>query len=125
MATASSYRVILDSNMLLAPFQLGIDVFKELDRVLDLRYEVFVTDGVIQELRSLSSRDAKGALSMALKLPVIRTEARKVDDALLELASENTIICTNDKILIKKLKSKGLPVIYVRQRKYLVLDGYL
>jgi hypothetical protein len=125
LATASSYRVILDSNFLLAPFRFKIDIFKELDRVLDLRYKVFVTDGVIQELRSLNSREAKGALSMALKLPVIETKATDVDDALLELASGNTIICTNDKILIEKLKSKGLPVIYVRQKKYLVLDGYL
>lgn len=125
MATASSYKVILDSNFLLVPFQFNVDIFKELDRILDVKYEVFVTDGVIQELRSLNSQKARGALSMALKLPVIETKAKGVDDALLGLASGDTIICTNDKILIEKLKSKGLPVIYLRQKKYLVLDGYL
>ncbi len=131
MATESSYRVILDSNFLMIPFQFNVDVFAELDRVLEGRYRVYVTDGVLRELRGIRMRrkSAGAALQLASKLPVIETGGegiRDVDRALINLAQEgNTIICTNDKILIEKLRSKGLPVIYLRQRKYLMLEGYL
>ncbi len=124
MATASSYRVILDTNFLLAPFKLRVDIFAELERILDVKYDLYVTEGVISELKALGTREAKGALSLARGLPRIATEGN-VDEALIALASKDTIICTNDKILIEKLKSKGAPVIYIRQKKHLILDGYL
>jgi hypothetical protein len=125
LATASSYKVILDTNFLLAPFQFRVDIFAELERILDVKYDLHVTDGVISELQGLRTMDAKGALSLVKGLPRIAAEGKDVDEALLALASKNTIICTNDKILIEKLKSKGAPVIYLRQKKHLVLDGYL
>lgn len=124
MATASSYRVILDTNFLLAPFQFQVDIFEELERILDVKYDLYVTEGVISELQGLRTSEAKGALSLSKGLPRIAAEGN-VDEALLALASKNTIICTNDKILIEKLKSKGAPVIYLRQKKHLILDGYL
>jgi hypothetical protein len=124
LATASSYRVILDTNFLLAPFQFQVDIFEELERILDVKYDLYVTEGVISELQGLRTSEAKGALSLAKGLPRIATKGN-VDEALLALASKNTIICTNDKILIEKLKSKGAPVIYLRQKKHLILDGYL
>jgi rRNA-processing protein FCF1 len=125
LATASSYRVILDTNFLLAPFQFRVDIFAEIERILDVKYDLYVTDGVISELRGLMTMDAKGALSLVKELPRIATEGKDVDEALLALASKNTIMCTNDKILIEKLKSKGAPVIYLRQKNHLILDGYL
>jgi hypothetical protein len=127
--TASSYRIILDTNFLLIPFQFKVDIFPELERAIKGSYKVYVTDGVIRELKSLDQRIARAARELASRLPVIETGEdgmKNVDTALLKLALEkNTIICTNDKILIEKLRSKGLPVIYLRQKKYLVLEGYL
>jgi|TARA_B100001971_G_C18230044_1_gene563291 rRNA-processing protein FCF1 len=122
---ASSYRVILDTNFILAPFKLQIDIFTELERILKFKYEVFVTDGVISELKNIKNMNARGALSLLEDIEIIPTTEKYVDDALLNIASKNTIICTNDKILIKKLKKKGSPVIYIRQKKYLELNGYL
>jgi rRNA-processing protein FCF1 len=107
------------------PFQFRVDIFEELERILDVKYDLYVTDGVISELRVLRTSEARGALSLAEGLPRIATKGRDVDEALLALASKNTIICTNDKILIEKLKSKGAPVIYLRQKNHLILDGYL
>jgi len=125
LVMASSYRVILDTNFILAPFKLQIDIFSELERILKFKYEVFVTDGVISELRNIKNMNARGALSLLEDIEIIPTTEKYVDDALLNIASKNTIICTNDKILIKKLKKKGSPVIYIRQKKYLELNGYL
>ncbi|MDI6654296.1 MAG: hypothetical protein QME59_00200 [Candidatus Hydrothermarchaeota archaeon] len=124
MATESLYKVVLDSNFLLLPFQFRIDIFAELDKLLDVRYEVYVTKGVIEELKKIKSRHGKGALSVANKLRVIETEG-SVDEALLKLASKEVIIATNDKFLKEKIEKKGAPVIYLRQRKYLAIDGYI
>ncbi|ADP77244.1 conserved hypothetical protein [Methanothermus fervidus DSM 2088] len=45
-----------------------------------------------------------------------------IDDALLRVAD---ILCTNDKKLRKRAREKGIPVIYLRQKKYLDIDGYI
>ena len=125
MATESFYRVVLDSNFLLLPFQFGVDIFAELDRILDVRYEVCVAKVVIEELKSIKSKYAKGALSIAKKLKVLDLRGERADDVLFELASKNTIICTTDKVLMDRIRKKGVPVIYLRQRKYLAMNGYL
>lgn len=124
MATESYYKVVLDSNFLLLPFQFRIDIFTELDKLLDVRYEVCVTKGVVAELKKIKSRHARAALSIANKLPIIDAEGG-VDEALLKLASKDIIIATNDKFLKEKIRKKGAPVVYLRQRKYLAIDGYI
>lgn len=124
MATESYYKVVLDSNFLLLPFQFRIDIFAELDKLLDVRYEVCVTKGVVEELKKIKSRHARAALSIANKFPVIDAGGG-VDEALLKLASKDIIIATNDKFLKEKIRKKGAPVVYLRQRKYLAIDGYI
>ena len=123
----TSYRVVVDTNFMLIPFQFGVDIKAELDRILDFNYELCTLDGVLRELESISKekskngRDARVSLEMAKDLNIIPVNG-DVDDALLMLASKDTIICTNDKILKDKIKRKGAPLIYLRQKKYLVID---
>jgi hypothetical protein len=123
----TSYRVVLDTNFILVPFQFGVDIKAELDRILDFKYVLCTTDSVLRELESISQekskngRAAKASLEMAKDLAVIPSNG-DADDALLALASKDTIICTNDKILKEKIKRKGAPLIYLRQKKYLVID---
>jgi rRNA-processing protein FCF1 len=123
----TSYRVVLDTNFMLIPFQFGVDIRAELDRILDFNYELCTTDGVVRELmliskeKSKDGRAAKASLEMAKDLDIIPAKG-DADDALLTLASKDTIICTNDKILKEKIKRKGAPLIYLRQKKYLALD---
>ena len=49
-------------------------------------------------------------------------EGELVDDALLRISK---VIGTNDRELRKKARIKGIIIIYLRQRKYLAIDGYL
>jgi len=120
-------RVVLDTNFMLIPFQFGVDIKAELDRVLDFNYRLYTLDGVLKELEVLSKeksqdgRAARASLEMAKDIPTIAANG-DVDDVLLRLASSDTIICTNDKILKEKIKRKGAPVIYLRQKKYLMID---
>lgn len=122
-----SCRVVLDTNFTLVPFQFGTDIKAELDRILDFDYRIYTLDGVLRELRviskdkSRSGRAAKASLEMVKDIPVIVADGG-VDDALLRLAADDTIVCTNDKILKEKIKRKGAPVIYLRQKKYLMID---
>jgi len=131
LATESSYKVVLDSNFLMLPFQFGVDVFSELERILHVKYEVYVTDGIIRELEGLTrakrkERDwAKAALKMAGGLNKISSEIYDVDDELEGLASKEVLICTNDKDLKERIRGKRAPVIYLRQRKFLAIEGYL
>ncbi len=120
-------RVILDTNFMLIPFQFGVDIKAELDRILDFNYRLCTLPGVLKELEVLSkekSRDgraAKVSLEMAKDFATIDANG-DTDDTLLSLASNDTIICTNDRILREKIKRKGASVIYLRQKKYLMID---
>lgn len=119
-------RVVPDTNFLLVPFQFGVDINKELDRILDFNYRLYTLKGILRELKALSKKKghtapSKASLEMARGLLII-PENGNVDESLLRLASQDTIICTNDKILKEKIKRKGAPVVYLRQKKYLVID---
>jgi rRNA-processing protein FCF1 len=104
-----------------------VDIKAELDRILDFKYELCTVGSVLRELGSLSKEKSKSGLAarasleMAKELTLIPGNG-DADDALLALASKDTIICTNDKILKEKIKRKGAPLIYLRQKKYLVID---
>ena len=123
----TSYRAVLDTNFILIPFQFGVDIKAELDRILGFSYELCTLESVLKELKGLSKektkdgRAAKASLEMTKNLTIIPAEGA-ADDALLALASKDMIICTNDKVLKEKIKRKGAPLIYLRQKKYLTLD---
>ncbi len=65
------------------------------------------------------------ALKMADKCKIIEDHSEiTVDDSLIQLAKKtDMIIGTTDSELRKKARDEGLKVIYLRQRRYLVLDG--
>jgi len=119
-----SEAVLLDTNALMAVGKLGVDLFDELDRVAS-RKEAVVPTGVVRELRGLAesggaeTRDASLALQLVEDLPRVETSG-DVDDELVRLATEEGYeVVTNDGELIKRLKEKRVPVIYIRQKSYL------
>jgi len=127
--------VIPDTNFLLVPGQFGVDIIGELNRVLDVRFRIAVPDVVLEELNVIE-RKSRGkdlmAIRMAKKL-VERFDTVEVgefgrmptDDQLLEFAVSRggVIVCTNDKHLKRRLLERGVPVVYLRSRKILELEG--
>jgi rRNA-processing protein FCF1 len=119
-------KVILDTNALMVPEQFGVDVFSELSR---LGYvECFVPGQVLEELKMLTTRGDKGLDKVAAKVGLGLAErcslacgcAGSADQAIEEMAvRENMAVFTNDKDLKKRLFSKGITVIYLRQGRYL------
>lgn len=115
-------KVLLDTNALLAVFQFKLDLEKELDRLLG-KYEILVPTSVVQELKTVRSKYASAALKFAERYSKIKLKG-DVDKAILSFAKEgNIVVVTNDRALRKKLRINKIPVIFLRARTHLELEG--
>ena len=135
-------RIILDTNFLLIPARFRVDIFSELEKTVNFKYELIILDKSLNELNNLILKpksDIKGAdkeaAKIALKLVDIYAKNKKlniipsktayVDEAIIEFAAKNpgnTIVATQDRGLKKRLKEKGIKTITLRQKKYLALE---
>ena len=123
-------KIILDTNFLLAVFELKIDIFSEIDRVCDFPYTLFVLDRTIDEVENLikgsllsKKRTAKAALEIIKKknIQLLETkDVRPVDDILVGL--DGFIVATQDMELKRRLRAKGRKILTIRQKKYVILE---
>ena len=124
--------IILDTNTLMSIGQFKLDVFSELKRICDFRYEIVVLEGCIRELKNIIAEqkgkhqlNAKLALDILTKKKIkilgIGKEKEFVDDTLVNQAEKGAIIVTQDKILKERIKKVDGQVITIRQKKKLVL----
>ena len=114
--------VILDSNALIMVFQFRINLESELNRILG-SYEIVVPSTVKNELKTLKERYAKTALSFSERYRAISANGN-TDDSILGLAEkEKGIVVTNDRILKKRLRAKNIPVVFLRGKNHLVMEG--
>ena len=117
-------KIILDTNFLIDCIRFKIDIKSEL-----AGNDLFVLDSVIFEIGKIAKRGtkesslAKLALEFIAKnnLKLLETGKKDVDESLLAY-SKNYTIATHDRVLKNKLKKLGAKLIYVRQKKYLVVD---
>ncbi|MHA1583035.1 MAG: PIN domain-containing protein [Candidatus Baldrarchaeia archaeon] len=127
-------KVVLDTNMLMLPVQLNINITAELDKLLELKYEIVVPEGVIDELKKLLNssnpkvqRIAKFALELAKKFKIVPLRPKigeSTDQLLVQLAKKKDyIICTCDNELRRKIREVGSPVIFLRQMSHLAIEG--
>ena len=127
--------VIMDSNALFAPLQFKIDMFGELERLLNRRFELILLSPVRGELETLAAegspktrRMANFALKLAEKCRYVEVNSSKkvVDDVIVETAAKwRTPVFTNDSQLRKRLRDISVPVIYLRQKSRLEIDGMI
>ena len=127
-------KIILDSNSLFVPLQFKIDIFEQLRILLNQNFTPIILSPIRRELEKLANvgsaqtrRNASYALKLAEKCePVEIDEETSADDAILENAAKwNCLVFTNDRQLRKKLRDINVPVIYVRQKSRLEIDGRL
>jgi rRNA-processing protein FCF1 len=124
-------KVLLDTNFILIPFTLNVDVFSQFRNRGD---ELFVLDRSLVELEYLTRKgngvdklNAKMALESVEKcgISVISSEEsfKKVDESIIDVAEEqNLAVATQDKELKQMLREKGLKVYYLRQKRYIMRD---
>jgi rRNA-processing protein FCF1 len=112
------------------PIQFNVDIFSEISRLIDVSYDIFVPDKVCVELQTLAKKGnlnerkaARVGLELAKGMKILHLEGASPDDALVSIADESTVICTNDKLLRKRILKKGGKAIYLRQKRFLELVG--
>ncbi|MDD5178439.1 MAG: hypothetical protein PHT54_04140 [Candidatus Nanoarchaeia archaeon] len=117
-------KIIIDTNFLITPFKFKCDIFSELKKLMDQPYTLNILDKTIDELKGKEHEKLALNLIKAKNINIIKTEKNKnVDNLLLDLAGkEKFIVCTSDRELRKKLESKGIKTINLRQKKYLRFD---
>ncbi len=127
-------KVILDSNALFVPLELKIDIFEETKRLLNRNLELILLSPVKQELELLAIKDspktrreAMYALKLAEKCKYVvidNPEKLSTDDVIAKVSKAwKSPVFTNDRQLRKRLKDISVPVIYVRQKSRLNIDG--
>ncbi|GFO96098.1 SSU processome protein Utp24 [groundwater metagenome] len=118
--------MIIDTNGLMIPGQFGIDIFMELKR---LGFDSYVVPRAsVRELEKISThgrgRDrtaAKIALSLLERCTIVEKEGF-ADDVIMELAtSTEDPVLTSDIELKKRLCSKGVTIIQLREKTHLSL----
>ncbi|MBO6274861.1 MAG: twitching motility protein PilT [Methanobrevibacter sp.] len=126
-----SKEVVIDTNFFMVPFQFNVDIITELENTLP-SYKLTTPSFVINELKGLK-RNNKGKTrlnaNLALKLAnsskveikdISLLENETVDDALLRVSE---VLATNDIELKNRAKDKGITVVYLRQKKYIAVEG--
>ena len=127
-------KIIVDSNALFVPFQFKIDIFEELKTLLNRNSELILLSPIREELEKIANKgspkmrkQASSALKLAEKCTLLifgEKFALSPDDAIVKMAREwNCLVFTNDKELRKRLRNINVPVIYVRQKSKLEIDG--
>ena len=115
------------------PFQFNVDIIDELEKALP-SYKLSTPKFVINELKNLK-KNLKGKNRVAAEIAIMIANSPKikikdidlknnetVDDALLRISN---VLATNDIELKKRAKKKGITVVYLRQKRYIEVDGYL
>lgn len=126
-----SKEVVIDTNFFMVPFQFNVDIIDELEKALP-SYKLTTPIFVINELKGLK-RNNKGKIrlnaNLALKLAnssnieikdISLENNETVDDALIRVSE---VLATNDIELKNRAKNKGITVAYLRQKKYIAIDG--
>ena len=126
-----SKEVVIDTNFFMVPFQFNVDIIDELEKGVP-SYKLTTPIFVINELKGLK-RNNKGKIrlnaDLALKLAnssnieikdISLENNETVDDALLRVSE---VLATNDIELKKRARKKGITVAYLRQKKYIAIDG--
>ncbi len=130
-------KIIIDSNALFVPLQFKIDMIGELERLLNRRFELVILSPVKCELEQLAEKGtpktrktAGYALKLAEKYKYVKVDEdsaeQTVDDIIVKIAANwKTPVFTNDAELRRRLRDISVPVIYLRQKSRLEIDGLI
>jgi uncharacterized protein len=122
-------KLVLDTNFLMIPGQLGVDIFEELRKSCNFPYELYTTSGNLEELKKIretgNTKDRRAAkvaeeLVKAKNLKIVAVERDKsIDDSLVELSDMGYLVATADRELQKRIKNYA----FLRQKKYISFKG--
>lgn len=129
-------KILLDSNAFFAPIYFKIDIFCEVKKLVDRNFELILISPIKKELEMLiekksqkNSKSATFALKLAKECKLVEIKKPKemlIDEIIIATAKEwKSIVFTNDRELKQRLRNISVPVIYVRQKSFLAIDGMI
>jgi rRNA-processing protein FCF1 len=129
-------KIILDSNALFVPLQFNIDLFEDLSKLLNRNFELVLLSPTRMELQRIAThgssnmrKNAALALKLAERCKPLNVAPRpdaSTDDLIVQAAAKyKYAVFTNDRQLRNRLRDINVPVIYVRQKSRLEIDGRL
>ncbi|MFB6180896.1 MAG: hypothetical protein ABEJ93_03385 [Candidatus Nanohalobium sp.] len=125
-------KIMLDTNFLVAPFQLSIDLFEEINRLYPVN-QVYTLEDALQEAKSIEEGRYKALVQKLVEtqdITVLETEDEEssssrtaegegeVDDLLVRLSDE-FVVGTNDRELRERLVENGKEVVFIRSGDHL------
>jgi len=127
-------KVILDTNFLFIPSQFQIDIFEELENLLNQKVQPIVLSSTYEELKKLVEsappkirRQASLALDLARRCEIVDVERlpnETNDDVIVRVAKVfGCPVATNDRTLKRRLRNMKVAVIYLRQKSRLDMEG--
>lgn len=119
---------MLDTNALLIPFESGVRLEPELERLFGT-YEAIVPEAVMVELARIASEEkgqraanARMALTLASRFSY-RAAGGRGDAAVFEIArKEGAFLFTNDRELLARALNAGLGVVRVKGKSHLIVE---
>jgi hypothetical protein len=129
-------KIILDSNAFFVSLEFKIDIFTEVERLINRNVSFILLSPVKRELEILANKESpkiRREAAYALKLtekckyvPIDSDEKMRTDDVIVKVAKAwSSPVFTNDSQLRKRLRDISVPVIYVRQKSRLEIDGLI
>ena len=118
-------KIIFDTNFAIIPFQFKVDIYTELDKLIDEKYEIYFLNACIKELEKIKFGNAAIELMKQKKVNFVDFPIKNgIDNTILEFAKkEGAIIATQDKELKRKALKQRIKTISLRQKKYLIVGG--
>jgi len=120
-------KILLDTNFFLVPFQQGVNILSEFDRIMQEPFMLMTLNPLIDELERLAT-NGKGDDKISAKLGTqlarnieVEDAPGKGDDAIINFVKgkEGIIVATNDSDLRKRLKKEKIQTIFVRNKSKL------
>jgi len=133
MASSSRRRVeiVADTSFLMIPGMYGVDIVRELERVIGAGFTLLVPAAVADELERIAGRSSgREGAAARLGMEIVRRWGKvvggegKADRVILEMA-RGRVVGTGDMELKKKLRRMGVPVVFLRGGDHLEVEGYL
>ena len=118
-------KIIFDTNFGIIPFQFNVDIYAELDKIINGKYEIIFPEFCLKELKKLKFGDAALELMGKKGVKVVDIPfSKNIDDSIIKFAEkESIIIATQDKEMKEKALKKNLAVITLRNKQFLTKLG--
>jgi len=115
--------VFLDADFLVFCAQNKIDYAAELQRLLNVKFEMCILDKTFDELEVVASKSAKNSVAVLLaktvlahqKINIIQTDKRTNTDGLILVRKDVYAVCTQDKQFKALLKARNILVLTARR----------